>query len=281
MSWAEAKKVNSRLDIPLNHSIWLSDYKAHGEDSYVYHNGDIWNELMNGIIAANDLAVNQLAISHAISMNQNVGKVISRIYGVSQDIDWASLTTISAVVGSAEAMEAIANNIIAMNAVMNCDDSRNAIKGSDTALTAINSATSGIANLKATKYGVEHVSADQGNTYEGTCVFVSGVSKIASDREDDGDSSSWTESYAFAKGTLSYTPITGDDVVVEAGGTATGSAWGGDGETFPSGTTTQPYAETTHDVNLLVKKAIVTANEAKYDTSCHCTAGGTITYIAL
>lgn len=56
--WALGKKLNSRIaDIPLNHLIWLQDYKTYGEESYVFKDKDILHELYTSPIAVNDLAL--------------------------------------------------------------------------------------------------------------------------------------------------------------------------------------------------------------------------------
>ena len=46
MSWSEIKKaVNSNLNVPLNHLIWLNDYKTFGKKSYVFNDKKILHEL--------------------------------------------------------------------------------------------------------------------------------------------------------------------------------------------------------------------------------------------
>lgn len=56
--WALGKKLNSQIaDVPLNHLIWLNDYKTYGEDSYVFNDKDIWNELLQSyLLIANDVS---------------------------------------------------------------------------------------------------------------------------------------------------------------------------------------------------------------------------------
>ena len=47
--------VNSyALNVPLNHTNWLLDYKINGTKSYVYKDKDILHELYKSPISAND-----------------------------------------------------------------------------------------------------------------------------------------------------------------------------------------------------------------------------------
>lgn len=63
--WALGKKLNSQIaNVPLNHLIWLQDYKTYGVDSYVFQNKDILHELYSSPIAANDSTVFDEAYSH-------------------------------------------------------------------------------------------------------------------------------------------------------------------------------------------------------------------------
>lgn len=53
--WGLGKKLNSQIEgVPLNHLIWLNDYKTYGEDSYVFQNKDMLHELYKSGIAPND-----------------------------------------------------------------------------------------------------------------------------------------------------------------------------------------------------------------------------------
>lgn len=55
MSWAEVKKaVNSDVLVPLNHLIWLIDYKTFGQESYVFNTKRILHELYTSPCAFND-----------------------------------------------------------------------------------------------------------------------------------------------------------------------------------------------------------------------------------
>lgn len=48
MSWAEIKKaVNSDLNVPLNHLLWINDLATFGRNGYVFNSEKIINELLN------------------------------------------------------------------------------------------------------------------------------------------------------------------------------------------------------------------------------------------
>lgn len=48
MSWAEIKKaVNSDLNVPLNHLLWINDLAIFGRNGYVFNSEKIVNELLN------------------------------------------------------------------------------------------------------------------------------------------------------------------------------------------------------------------------------------------
>lgn len=84
MSWSEVKKINSDfINSPLNHLIWLNDYKTYGQNSYVYNNKDIWNELMSDYkLCVNDTSTSQISILYSDSIGE-AGKAFESIYGSS------------------------------------------------------------------------------------------------------------------------------------------------------------------------------------------------------
>lgn len=72
MSWGEIRKaVNSDLNVPLNHLIWLNDYKTYGEDSYVFARKDILHELYRDYrITINDKKIRKEAMLYAESIGE-------------------------------------------------------------------------------------------------------------------------------------------------------------------------------------------------------------------
>lgn len=81
MSWPEVYKINSDFNSPLNHLIWLNDYKTYGQNSYVYNDKDKWSELLSDyLLCMNDFGVAQYSLEYANTHNQ-AGKAFSAVYG--------------------------------------------------------------------------------------------------------------------------------------------------------------------------------------------------------
>lgn len=65
MSWAEIKKaVNSDLNVPLNHLLWINDICIFGEDGYVLKNETLVNDLLKGTLVHNSV----MAISEILKL---------------------------------------------------------------------------------------------------------------------------------------------------------------------------------------------------------------------
>lgn len=80
--------------VSLRHELWLNDYKTFGENSYVFNDKDIWNELLNDYeLCMNDISINGICLDHA-SENNQVGVAISYIYGI-DTTQWQSIATIN------------------------------------------------------------------------------------------------------------------------------------------------------------------------------------------
>lgn len=59
MSWAEIKKaVNSDLNVPLNHLLWINDLSTYGKNGYVAKDSNMVNDLLSsGLLLKNDVAL--------------------------------------------------------------------------------------------------------------------------------------------------------------------------------------------------------------------------------
>ena len=145
MSWALGKKLNSQIaDVPLNHLIWLQDYKTYGEDSYVFQNKDILHELYNSVsISATDKAITIEALNAII---ENDYPTIGAFFGAMTDIkqsganvDWKSLESMNAIAESETAMSIIAESETAMSAVASSETAMSVIVSSEIAMSAITS----------------------------------------------------------------------------------------------------------------------------------------------
>lgn len=97
--WSLGKKLNSQIaGVPLNHLIWLNDYKTFGEDSYVFQNKDVLHELYKSYnITAPDRSIRMEAFSFLFDTeDKDLGLFISNISEVKNtgnSIDWASVRT--------------------------------------------------------------------------------------------------------------------------------------------------------------------------------------------
>lgn len=81
MSWDEVKKaVNSDLGVPLNHLIWLNDYKTYGENSYVFQDKDVLHELYKSSISSKDNGIFQEALSYFIGIDSYLGMFIKNMF---------------------------------------------------------------------------------------------------------------------------------------------------------------------------------------------------------
>ena len=135
MDFAEIKKsVNSDLNTPLNHLSWLNDYKVFGNDSYVFRNKAILNELYHSYtIVMNDESIYMEAFDAIAVEGSNVGKALAAINGIESA---ETLKTLSA-------MNAVANSETAMNAVLNSETAMNAVTASEKAMNNIVKSTLG------------------------------------------------------------------------------------------------------------------------------------------
>ena len=61
MSWAEIKKaVNSDLDVPLNHLMWINDLTTYGQNGYVAKDSNMVNDLLSsGLLLKSDVALGE------------------------------------------------------------------------------------------------------------------------------------------------------------------------------------------------------------------------------
>ena len=111
--WALGRKLNSQVEgVPLNHLIWLNDYKTYGEDSYVFQNKDILHELYKSHISANDISMLSQAFNFIFDNNQaRLGLWMSNAYDlktVSEDLK--TCKSISDIVLNETCLNAIASS---------------------------------------------------------------------------------------------------------------------------------------------------------------------------
>ena len=101
--------LNTDSRIPINHIIWLNDYKFYGEESYVYQDKNVLHELYkDGALCIHDKSILEEASNWCID-NGYAGAFLAAAY----DMD----TTAVAVLRPLTAMNAIAASSTAMNAI--------------------------------------------------------------------------------------------------------------------------------------------------------------------
>ena len=133
--------INSAaLDTPLNHLIWLNDYKTFGQDSYVYRNKDILHELYNSVvISANDETIREEAFDAIVTNGYpTIGTFFGAINDIRQqnyDVDWSNLTTFDAVVSSDVAMSAIVASDVVISFLAASETAKTFLAASETAMT--------------------------------------------------------------------------------------------------------------------------------------------------
>ena len=131
--------LNTDSQIPINHIIWLNDYKFYGEESYVYQDKNKLHELYkDGALCIHDKSILDEASNWCID-NGYAGAFLAASY----DMDVAGakalrpLTAMNAIAASSTAMNAIAASSTAMNAILASSTAMNAIAASSTAMNAI------------------------------------------------------------------------------------------------------------------------------------------------
>ena len=139
MSWPEIKKaVNSDISTPLNHLIWLNDYRIFGEESYVFQNKDTLHELYEDYkLCMNALPIQAEAFDYVVTNNTEVGKALASCEGITDADILAGLTTVDAVVSNNRAMAAVAANETAMRAMIGNETTNDAMFNSSTAMNAV------------------------------------------------------------------------------------------------------------------------------------------------
>lgn len=120
--------INSTaLDTPLNHMIWLNDYKTYGEDSYVFQNKDILHELYRSPIVEFDEKIIEEVYSYFFNIGgttfenwlksthayKNLNEILS-----SKDFGAVSLLELSAI------MQAHYDDVINISDYWNIGDMR-------------------------------------------------------------------------------------------------------------------------------------------------------------
>lgn len=121
--------INSDLSTPLNHLLYLADYKHFGEHSYAFQDKDIWVELIQSRAAMNDVDVVGVAVSEMINLGIDPLFAMSNIYGTG--IEFRDYNSFEQVVADVENVRKILNHDICYSLVKNYKPYLNAIFSSD------------------------------------------------------------------------------------------------------------------------------------------------------
>ena len=153
--------LNTDSQIPINHIIWLNDYKFYGEESYVYQDKNKLHELYkDGALCIHDKSILDEASNWCID-NGYAGAFLAASY----DMDVAGakalkpLTAMNAILASSTAMNAIAASSTAMNAIAASSTAMNAIAASSTAMNAILASSTAMNAILASSTAMNAIAA--------------------------------------------------------------------------------------------------------------------------
>lgn len=122
---------------------YIMDYKTFGKDSYVYNNKELLYKVYKKTkYSMNDNKLNGEALEYFITTSANVGEKLSKIYGISDTDELATLETIDAVLASETAVNDIAASETACNAIVGSSTAFNIAIQSFTLMNAIASSPS-------------------------------------------------------------------------------------------------------------------------------------------
>ena len=115
--WALGRKLNSRVvDIPINHLIWLNDYKTYGTNSYVYNDKNILHELYTSKISANDKKVFSEALNYFLDYEDAyAGKFIHYMYGHRNEDEWLQCGPVEDIATNTSMLNLIAQDKLLMD----------------------------------------------------------------------------------------------------------------------------------------------------------------------
>ena len=165
--------LNTDSRIPINHIIWLNDYKFYGEESYVYQDKNKLHELYkDGALCIHDKSILDEASNWCID-NGYAGAFLAAAY----DMDTTAvavlrpLTAMNAILASSTAMNAIAASSTAMNAILASSTAMNAILASSTAMNAILASSTAMNAILASSTAMNAIAKQYKNT-EGLFIML-------------------------------------------------------------------------------------------------------------
>lgn len=112
---------SSALNVPLNHTNWLLDYKINGTKSYVYKDKDILHELYRSPISANDEYIQGEALAYIASNEETyTGLWLSKNYDFRDWVNLPNYKSISDITADADNINRIKTSSLS-NAFFNLD----------------------------------------------------------------------------------------------------------------------------------------------------------------
>jgi hypothetical protein len=175
--------LNTDSQIPINHIIWLNDYKFYGEESYVYQDKNKLHELYkDGALCIHDKSILDEASNWCID-NGYAGAFLAASYDMdvagakalrpltAMNAILASSTAMNAILASSTAMNAIAASSTAMNAIAASSTAMNAIAASSTAMNAILASSTAMNAILASSTAMNAIAKQYKNT-EGLFIML-------------------------------------------------------------------------------------------------------------
>ena len=257
-------------------SVWLLDYKTHGETSHVYKRSKVWAALMNSGAAINDNSTSGIAADYVVNNNGHLGKLLGNIEGIDDSIDWLSYPTIDEIGTNQEILSYIISNNDLYNLFMTSSKlQQKFLQYCDSYPSIIDQLITKFQSKQTTTTGI----------YTGPCVVLSGISNISKKSGFINENEASRTCYTFAKGGLKYVNPSNNTIVVTAGGTSTGTQWNNN---HSSGTLVQPYAQSSHTIRHIAFSLQVITNTSTHPENAgyswiqaYCSAGGSFTYVPI
>lgn len=261
--------------------IWMLDYKAYGENSYVFQDKNIWKSFLESPIAINDKATQELSFNYLINGEGHAGKILGSMYGIEKDNNWEDYPTLDSIINEPSVCAAT------LNFEKTSEMMFKYLIGHKT-LEELNT-DSYIQIISKSIYG-QSIKAD-GNSISKPCLLLTGVSNISSDTGVNTSSSGGPCGYittlytVFNKSGFYYIDLNNEKVTVAEFSEVSGSNTSCElhhnhGANGPS---TQPYSTQTFEINKIVNSVPSQSHTStcSYNKDTKATVNISFTYIPL
>ena len=261
--------------------IWMLDYKAYGEDSYVFLDKRIWKAFLESPIAVNDPITKDLSLNWIKENGGHAGKVIGSMYGI-RDANWDSL----------ESFDDIINDYAACNAALNYESTSEFIFKYMTSHKTLQELDTDvyIELIKNSLYGKRTKETEKTN-FNKPALLLNGISNISSNIENRSVGYNILYLYIFAESGFYWNNLNGDKIICKNSAYTGGSIYKANEVTTidSEGVYTQPYSKTSYDINHIVSSLPSQSNQysrytALSNVGSYCTSttvSASYTYIPL